>query len=296
MFVPQVPYSGSLKSHLAALARASCSSRRAPSRSPRSSSISPTSRALVRPRAAGVGAAGGARRGPLRGLQPGVRHPLQPEQRRQLRRGAGARHLGALARGARHARGRASDRGWPSPPGLLLGLAFWCHILAVIYLAAARACCSSRSGASRRGARSLALASGFGLGYGPGWLWNLANDWDSFHYLLPGAARSVGTGDAGEASRRGLRLEALAPAHRPRAGPDGLRHRLRPRRRPRAARCWPGSASLAGDRSPRRRPRGAPCARGRGRSPCCCSSARRTSPWCWSRCRTCRATRATCCS
>jgi hypothetical protein len=100
--------------------------------------------------------------------------------------------------------------------GLLLGLGFWCHILAVVYaLPLALALVAVGRLSSWRAL--AAFASGFGLGYGPGWLWNLANGWDSFHYLLPGAARSVGTGDAGELSVAGLgsRLWLLLTDHAP---------------------------------------------------------------------------------
>ncbi len=77
--------------------------------------------------------------------------------------------------------------------GLLLGLAFWCHILAVIYLAAVGAVFALA--ARLRSVRSLAaLATGSALGYFPGLLWNAANGWLSFHYLLPGAARAGDTG------------------------------------------------------------------------------------------------------
>jgi hypothetical protein len=70
--------------------------------------------------------------------------------------------------------------------GLLLGLAFWCHILAVVpaiaigvvLLAFGRRCALT----------SLPfLALGFVAGDLPGLLWNAANDWFSFGYLLTGA-------------------------------------------------------------------------------------------------------------
>ena len=77
--------------------------------------------------------------------------------------------------------------------GLLLGLAFWCHILAVIYLGAVGLTCVLV--ARTRSARSLAaLAFGWALGYAPGLLWNAGNGWLSFHYLLPGEARGGETG------------------------------------------------------------------------------------------------------
>ena len=80
--------------------------------------------------------------------------------------------------------------------GLLLGLGFWCHILAVIHLAALAALfVLVRPSAGRGASRAAALArspspSGWAIGYVPGWLWNLANDWESFQYLLPGEARA----------------------------------------------------------------------------------------------------------
>lgn len=77
--------------------------------------------------------------------------------------------------------------------GLLLGLAFWCHILAVIYLAAVGL--TLVLVARARSVPSVAaLAFGWILGYVPGVLWNTSNGWLSFHYLLPGEARGAETG------------------------------------------------------------------------------------------------------
>jgi hypothetical protein len=52
-----------------------------------------------------------------------------------------------------------------------------------------------------RAARSL-VGFGFGwlVGYAPGLLWNMANDWLSFLYLVPGEARAGETGVAGLAA------------------------------------------------------------------------------------------------
>jgi hypothetical protein len=87
--------------------------------------------------------------------------------------------------------------------GLLLGLGFWCHILTVIHIAALALLfvLVTRLAAWRP---LLALGAGAAIGYAPGWLWNLANGWQSFHYLLPGQARSVGTGAAADTSVAGL--------------------------------------------------------------------------------------------
>ena len=69
--------------------------------------------------------------------------------------------------------------------GLLLGAAFWCHILAAIHVAAVGAFLLAV--AWRRALRSLpAAAGGFTLGYAPGILWNLTHGWESFRYLVPG--------------------------------------------------------------------------------------------------------------
>jgi hypothetical protein len=77
--------------------------------------------------------------------------------------------------------------------GLLLGLGFWCHILAII---PAIAVVSLLVLAGRlRAARSLLwLGCGWLLGYAPGLLWNAANGWESFVYLVPGEARAGKTG------------------------------------------------------------------------------------------------------
>jgi hypothetical protein len=77
--------------------------------------------------------------------------------------------------------------------GGLLGLAFWCHILAVIPLAA----CALVIAAWRRRSALPALARlslGLVLGSAPALLWNLAHRGESFRYLLPGGPRVGGEG------------------------------------------------------------------------------------------------------
>ena len=64
----------------------------------------------------------------------------------------------------------------------------------------------------------VALAFGWAIGYVPGWLWNLANDWESFHYLVPGAARTDeagASGLAGAASGLGEKLRLMVTDHWP---------------------------------------------------------------------------------
>jgi hypothetical protein len=100
--------------------------------------------------------------------------------------------------------------------GLLLGLGFWCHILAIIPLAALALffVLVGRLGA----VRSLgALAAGWAVGYAPGWLWNAANDWESFHYLVPGQARTdaAETGLAAVTSGLGEKLWLMVTDHWP---------------------------------------------------------------------------------
>jgi hypothetical protein len=95
------------------------------------------------------------------------------------------------------ARAAAEDAARPRlafAAGLLLGLGFWCHILAIIPLFAVAVflVLVARLGAWRP---LLALAAGWAIGYAPGWLWNGANGWESFQYLIPGEART----DAAEA-------------------------------------------------------------------------------------------------
>ena len=91
--------------------------------------------------------------------------------------------------------------------GVLLGLAFWCHILAVIHAAAAvlLVLFAGRAGAGAL----LRLAGGFALGYAPGLSWNAANGWASFQYLLPGGA----AGEGAAAASLHERAWALASDH-----------------------------------------------------------------------------------
>ena len=75
--------------------------------------------------------------------------------------------------------------------GILLGLAFWCHILAVIPLAAISVFFLVFDW--RAALRSFpALAAGWALGDAPGLLWNLAHRGESFFYLLPGGPKVGG--------------------------------------------------------------------------------------------------------
>jgi len=80
--------------------------------------------------------------------------------------------------------------------GVLLGLAFWCHILAVIPAAVVALFLLLESPPAALRALPAAVL-GFALGDLPGLVWNAAHHWDSFAYLLPGAV--TGEGSAGAA-------------------------------------------------------------------------------------------------
>ena len=186
--------------------------------------------------------------GALPRLRARLRHPLQPEQRRQLRRGAGPRHVRRCwpLRGV--GRGPRAPRPCPCVAGLLLGLAFWCHILAVIHVGGRRPLPARRRAApavpalvrlARRASPSATRRA---------CLWNAANGWESFRYLLPGSAPW----------RTGERSRAASPAGAGRCCDDhaaccGLRPRLRAAVADLALRV----AAIVG---PARRRRGPPCA------------------------------------
>ncbi|HEX6736628.1 MAG TPA: glycosyltransferase family 39 protein, partial [Vicinamibacteria bacterium] len=94
--------------------------------------------------------------------------------------------------------------------GLLLGLAFWCHLLAVIYAAALGLWLLARG--PRRAISLLPpLALGFVLGALPSLLWNAANGWESFLYLMPGGTQ-VGSFESGPGLFGRLRLIAATQA------------------------------------------------------------------------------------
>ena len=76
--------------------------------------------------------------------------------------------------------------------GILLGLAFWCHILAVIPAAAVALFLLLESPREAAAAAPGAFL-GFALGDLPGLLWNAANGWESFAYLIPGNVSSAST-------------------------------------------------------------------------------------------------------
>ena len=201
VFVPQVPYSGSLKSHLTA---------------PLALALDPARAFALVSVLFYLGYVAGLFRlallvsGPRAALLAGLYAAFSPAFVTRYSLSNDGNYVEVLALGtwalwlgARFTLEPGARRHLAFAAGLLLGLGFWCHILAVIHLAALALLfvLVTRLAAWRP---LLALGAGAALGYAPGWLWNLANGWQSFHYLLPGEARSVGTGEAADATVAGL--------------------------------------------------------------------------------------------
>jgi hypothetical protein len=194
VFVPQVPYSGSLKSHLTA---------------PLTAVLDPACAfALVSvlfylAYIAGLFRLALLVSGPRGALVSGLFAAFSPAFVTRYSLSNDGNYVEVLALGtwalwlaARWTREQDGHPRLAFAAGLLLGLGFWCHILAVIHVAALAALfvVAGRLAATRS---LLALGAGCAIGYVPGWLWNLANDWESFHYLVPGAARTDEAGAAG---------------------------------------------------------------------------------------------------
>ena len=185
VFVPHVPYSGSLKSHITApLSRVMDTARAFALSSVLFYALFVAALfALARRR--GRRSLDGMGGRPLRRVCARLRDPVQPQQRRQLRGSARAGHAGA-GRGACAGTGARASGAAGARCGLLLGLAFWCHILAVIPAAAAGRVPARGGRASGPALGRRRAAVGFALGAAPSLLWNAANGWASFEYLLPG--------------------------------------------------------------------------------------------------------------
>jgi len=207
VFVPQVPYSGSLKSHLTAPLVGLMDPARA---------FALVSVLFYLAYVAGLFRLGLLVAGPRVALLAGLYAAFSPAFVTRYSLSNDGNYVEVLAfstwalwLGARWTLEAGERPRLALAAGLLLGLAFWSHILAVIPLASLAALFvlavvipSSSGLAGRRGIRGLlrsllALSFGVAIGYVPGWLWNLANDWESFHYLVPGAARTDEAGAAG---------------------------------------------------------------------------------------------------
>jgi len=201
VFVPQVPYSGSLKSHLTALLALVLEPARA---------FALASVLFYLGYVAGLFRLALLVSGPRAGLVAGLYAAFSPAFVTRYSLSNDGNYVEVLALGtwalwlgARSTLEPGARRHLAFAAGLLLGLGFWCHILAVIHLAALALLfvLVTRLAALRP---LLALGAGAAIGYAPGWLWNGANAWQSFHYLLPGEARSVGTGEVAEATVAGV--------------------------------------------------------------------------------------------
>jgi hypothetical protein len=215
VFVPHVPYSGSLKSHLTAPLALAMDPARA---------FALVSVLFYLAHVAGLFRLAHLVAGRGAALVAGLYAAFSPAFVTRYSLSNDGNYVEVLALGtwslwlaARWSREHGERPRLAFAAGLLLGLGFWCHILAVIHAAALVAffvlvalVATGGSDDGRRGVgpalRSLlALGCGWAIGYVPGLLWNASNDWLSFHYLLPGEARAAEAGASGLAAvTRGL--------------------------------------------------------------------------------------------
>ena len=214
VFVPHVPYSGSLKSHLTAPLALAMDPARA---------FALASVLFYLAYVAGLFRLALLVGGPRAALLAGLYAAFSPPFLTRYSLSNDGNYVEVLALGtwalwlaSRWTRESDSRGPLAFAAGLLLGLGFWCHILAVIHATALvalfvlMAVIPRRFGPdARRGTRDvdllsaarslLALGAGWAIGYVPGWLWNAANDWASFQYLLPGEPRPGEGADPGVA-------------------------------------------------------------------------------------------------
>lgn len=211
VFVPAVPYSGSLKSHLTAPLAAWIDPARA------FALVSVAFFALAVAAACRLAWRAGGRRA---AWGAGLYLALAPAFVTQYSLSNDGNYVEVLALGpwALLVALRAADVARPRTPrllaGLLLGLAFWCHILALIpALAVAGVTLRQTTWRATRATASAvgALAAGFVAGWLPGLTWNAGNGWESLRYLVPGL-QPVGEG---EKFPLGARLVGLISDHAP---------------------------------------------------------------------------------
>jgi hypothetical protein len=183
VFVPHVPYSGSLKAHLTAPLAALVDPARAfalVSVLFYAAFVAGVYR-LAAATAPGIAVAAGL----YAAFSPAyvTRYSLSNDGNYVEVLALGTWALVLALRWAEDASGRA---GRAVAIGALIGLAFWCHILAVIPGAAIALFLLAES--PRDALRTApAGALGFVLGDLPGLLWNVGNGGESFAYLAPGA-------------------------------------------------------------------------------------------------------------
>ncbi len=185
VFVPHVPYSGSLKSHLAALLALGIDPARA---------FALASVLFYAAFVAAVYRLALLARDRRAALAAGLYVVFAPAYITRYSLSNDGNYMEVLALGtwalwlaARWA--KEGDQGTrvtlALAAGLLLGLGFWCHILALVHLAAVGLVLLIW-GRGRALRSVLALGGGFVLAYFPGLVWNAANGWASFAYLVPG--------------------------------------------------------------------------------------------------------------
>jgi hypothetical protein len=198
VFVPNVPYSGSLKSHVAAALGLAIDLQRA---------FTLASVAFYALFVAALYALAAGRAGA--GVVPRVaaalyavfapafvtRYSLSNDGNYVEVLALGTLALFWAVRAAEASDGARRVLAWAA--GTALGLGFWCHILVVIHAAAVGLLFLW---ADPRGSLRVVprLGAGFALGALPSLLWNAANEWGSFVYLLPGG-QSVGSIESGPA-------------------------------------------------------------------------------------------------
>jgi hypothetical protein len=183
VFVPHVPYSGSLKSHLAAVFDFVMDPPRA---------FALASVVFFLAFVAGLYRLALLASGPRTALFAALYVAFGPAFLTRYSLSNDGNYVEVLALGTwalwLAARWTTEESGRPTlalATGLLLGLGFWCHILAVIHLVAV-GLVMVVYGRLRAWASALALVLGWLLGYVPGLLWNAGNYWGSFRYLVPG--------------------------------------------------------------------------------------------------------------
>lgn len=188
VFVPNVPYSGSLKSHLAAFLSLRMDTSRA---------FGMASLLFYLAFVAGLYRLARLLEDEPRwtALAAGLYAAFAPAFVTRYSLSNDGNYVEVLALGTwalwlavRWAREPERDRLLALAGGLLLGLAFWCHILAIIHMAAFGLALFLAD--PRRTLRSTPpAAAGWALGYLPGLLWNAQNGWESILYLLPGGPK-----------------------------------------------------------------------------------------------------------
>ena len=276
MFVPQVPYSGSLKSHLTAPLALVMDPARA---------FALVSVLFYLAYVAGLFRLALLVAGPRAALLAGLYAAFSPAFVTRYSLSNDGNYVEVLALGtwalwlaARWTRGgRTRARGSPSPPASSWASASGATSSPSSTWPRSRPCSSL---AGRLAAPRSLLALGVGLGDRLRPRLALEPRERVGVLPLPGAGRGPhGRGGRRRPGRRDLRPRREAPADgdRPLAGADGVRHRLRAGRRRRCSRRWPGWASPPPSSPPPGR-RGARGGSARGPSPRSCSSPRRTSP------------------